>query len=249
MAKISRMRTLFFKEINAFLTSLIGYIVIIVFLLVVGLFLWVFEGDTNILDSGYSDLGPLFYIAPWVFLFLIPAITMRSIAEERRTGTIELLLTKPLTELQIILGKYFAGLALVIIALIPTLIYVYSIYQLGNPVGNIDMGGTWGSFLGLLFLAASFVAVGVFSSSVTNNQVVAFILATFLSFFLFIGFESIGSFRLFGSFDSVLINLGINSHYLSISRGVIDTRDVIYFMALIGIFIQLTRFVLNRRKW
>jgi ABC-2 type transport system permease protein len=243
------MRTLFFKEINAFLTSLIGYIVIIVFLLVVGLFLWVFEGDTNILDSGYSDLGPLFYIAPWVFLFLIPAITMRSIAEERRTGTIELLLTKPLTELQIILGKYFAGLALVIIALIPTLIYVYSIYQLGNPVGNIDMGGTWGSFLGLLFLAASFVAVGIFSSSVTNNQVVAFILATFLSFFLFIGFESIGSFRLFGSFDSVLINLGINAHYLSMSRGVIDTRDVIYFMALIGIFIQLTRFVLNRRKW
>lgn len=243
------MRTLFFKEINSFLTSLIGYIVIIVFLLVVGLFLWVFEGDTNILDSGYSDLGPLFYIAPWVFLFLIPAITMRSIAEERRTGTIELLLTKPLTELQIILGKYFAGLALVIIALIPTLIYVYSIYQLGNPIGNIDMGGTWGSFLGLLFLAASFVAVGIFSSSVTNNQVVAFILATFLSFFLFIGFESIGSFRLFGSFDSVLINLGINAHYISMSRGVIDTRDVIYFMALIGIFIQLTRFVLNRRKW
>ncbi len=243
------MRTLFFKEINAFLTSLIGYIVIIVFLLVVGLFLWIFEGDTNILDSGYSDLGPLFYIAPWVFLFLIPAITMRSIAEERRTGTIELLLTKPLTELQIILAKYFAGLALVIIALIPTLIYVYSIYQLGNPVGNIDMGGTWGSFLGLLFLAASFVAVGIFSSSVTNNQVVAFILATFLSFFLFIGFESIGSFRLFGSFDSVLINLGINSHYLSMSRGVIDTRDVIYFIAVIAIFIQFTLLVLNRRKW
>lgn len=243
------MRTLFIKEINAFLTSLIGYIVIIVFLLVVGLFLWVFEGDTNILDSGYSDLGPLFYIAPWVFLFLIPAITMRSIAEERRTGTIELLLTKPLTELQIILGKYFAGLALVIIALIPTLIYVYTIYQLGNPIGNIDMGGTWGSFLGLLFLAASFVAVGIFSSSVTNNQVVAFILATFLSFFLFIGFESIGSFRLFGSFDSVLINLGINSHYLSMSRGVIDTRDVIYFIALIAIFIQFTLLVLNRRKW
>ena len=243
------MRTLFIKEINAFLTSLIGYIVIIVFLLVVGLFLWVFEGDTNILDSGYSDLGPLFYIAPWVFLFLIPAITMRSIAEERRTGTIELLLTKPLTELQIILGKYFAGLALVIIALIPTLIYVYTIYQLGNPVGNIDMGGTWGSYLGLLFLAASFVAVGIFSSSVTNNQVVAFILATFLSFFLFIGFESIGSFRLFGSFDSVLINLGINSHYLSMSRGVIDTRDVIYFIALIAIFIQFTLLVLNRRKW
>jgi len=243
------MRTLFIKEINAFLTSLIGYIVIIVFLLVVGLFLWVFEGDTNILDSGYSDLGPLFYIAPWVFLFLIPAITMRSIAEERRTGTIELLLTKPLTELQIILGKYFAGLVLVIIALIPTMIYVYSIYQLGNPVGNIDMGGTWGSYLGLLFLAASFVAVGIFSSSVTNNQVVAFILATFLSFFLFIGFESIGSFRLFGSFDSVLINLGINSHYLSMSRGVIDSRDVIYFIALIAIFIQFTLLVLYRRKW
>ena len=221
----------------------------VVFLLVVGLFLWVFQADTNILDSGYSDLGPLFYIAPWVFLFLIPAITMRSIAEERRTGTIELLLTKPLTELQIIMGKYFAGLALVIISIVPTLVYVFSIYQLGNPPGNIDMGGTWGSYIGLLFLAASFVAIGIFSSSVTNNQVVAFILATFLSFFAFIGFESIASFRLFGGFDSFLINLGINAHYLSMSRGVIDSRDVIYFLALIAIFVQLTQLVINSRKW
>ena len=174
---------------------------------------------------------------------------MRSIAEERRTGTIELLLTKPLTELQIILAKYFASLTLVVIAIIPTFVYVYSVYQLGNPVGNIDMGGTWGSYIGLLLLAASFVAVGIFSSSITNNQIVAFILATFLSFFLFIGFESIGSFRLFGSFDSILINMGINAHYLSISRGVVDTRDIIYFVALIAIFIQFTLLIINRRRW
>ena len=242
------MNTLLVKEINAFLTSLIGYIVMIVFLLVTGLFLWVFDADTNILDSGYADLGPLFFIAPWVFLFLIPAITMRSLAEERRTGTLELLVTKPLTSFQIILSKYFAGLILVLITLAPTFIYVLSIYFLGNPVGNIDFGGTWGSYIGLVFLAASFVAIGIFSSSVTENQVVAFILATFLSFFLFTGFESIASFNFFGGADAFIINLGINAHYLSMSRGVIDTRDVIYFLALIAIFLQLTLLVFKAKK-
>jgi len=242
------MNTLLVKEINAFLTSLIGYIVMIVFLLVTGLFLWVFDADTNILDSGYADLGPLFFIAPWVFLFLIPAITMRSLAEERRTGTLEWLVTKPLTSFQIILSKYFAGLILVLITLAPTFIYVLSIYFLGNPVGNIDFGGTWGSYIGLVFLAASFVAIGIFSSSVTENQVVAFILATFLSFFLFTGFESIASFNFFGGADAFIINLGINAHYLSMSRGVIDTRDVIYFLALIAIFLQLTLLVFKAKK-
>lgn len=241
------MGTLFLKEINSFLTSLIGYIVLIVFLLIMSLFLWVFEGETNILDGGYADLAPLFYMAPWVFLFLIPAITMRSLSEEKRTGTIELLLTKPVTEWQIVLAKWLGGLALVIIALLPTLIYVYTIYQLGNPVGNLDFGGTWGSYIGLILLAAAFVAIGQFASSITNNQIVAFIVATFLSFFLFIGFESIASFRLFGGIDSVLINLGINAHYISLSRGVIDSRDVIYFAALIAIFLLLTEYVLKRR--
>jgi len=243
------MRPLLIKEVNAFLSSLIGYVVMVVFLLLCGLFLWVFEGDTNILASGYSDLSPFFYIAPWVFLFLIPAISMRSFAEEKKTNTLELLLTKPLTLNQLILGKFFAGFILVLITLIPTLIYLISIYILGNPVGNIDMGGTWGSYIGLLFLSASFLAIGIFSSSITSNQIVAFILATFLSFFLFIGFESIASFKLFGSFDSIFINLGINAHYLSLSRGVIDTRDIVYFLALILLFFQGTKLVIKSRMW
>ncbi len=243
------MGPLLIKEINAFLSSLIGYVVMVVFLLLSGLFLWVFEGDTNVLASGYSDLSSFFYIAPWVFLFLIPAITMRSFAEEKKTSTLELLLTKPLSLNQLILGKFFAGFILVIITLIPTLVYVISIWFLGNPVGNIDMGGTWGSYIGLLLLSASFLAIGIFSSSITSNQIVAFILATFLSFFFFIGFESIGSFKLFGSFDSMLINIGINAHYLSLSRGVIDSRDLVYFITLILVFFLSTKLVIKSRMW
>lgn len=243
------MRPLLIKEVNAFLSSLIGYVVMVVFLLLSGLFLWVFEGDTNILNSNYADLTPFFYIAPWVFLFLIPAISMRSFAEEKKSNTLELLLTKPLSLNQLIMGKFFAGFILVLITLIPTLIYVITIYNLGNPIGNIDMGGTWGSYIGLLFLSASFLAIGIFSSSITSNQIIAFILATFLSFFFFIGFESIASFKLFGSLDSYFIDIGINAHYQSLSRGVIDTRDVIYFLTLISLFILSTKLVIKSRMW
>jgi ABC-2 type transport system permease protein len=237
------------KEIRSFLGSLIGYIVIIVFLTTLGLFLWVFPGDTNVLDSGYSSIGALFYIAPWVFMFLIPAITMRLFSEESRTGTIELLLTKPLTDFQIVLAKYFAGFLLVLFSLLPTLVYFYSVYQLGAPVGNIDMGGTWGSYFGLLFLGSVFVAIGLFSSAISNNQIISFIIGVFLCFFTYVGFESISSLKLFGAIDDVIINLGINAHYLSMSRGVIDTRDVIYFFGVISLFLLFTKTVLGSRKW
>lgn len=237
------------KEIRSFLGSLIGYIVIIVFLTTLGLFLWVFPGDTNVFDSGYSSIGALFYIAPWVFMFLIPAITMRLFSEESRTGTIELLLTKPLTDFQIVLAKYIAGFLLVLFSLLPTLVYFYSVYQLGAPVGNIDMGGTWGSYFGLLFLGSVFVAIGLFSSAISNNQIISFIIGVFLCFFTYVGFESISSLKLFGAIDDVIINLGINAHYLSMSRGVIDTRDVIYFFGVISLFLLFTKTVLGSRKW
>ena len=237
------------KEIRSFLGSLIGYIVIIVFLTTLGLFLWVFPGDTNVLDSGYSSIGALFYIAPWVFMFLIPAITMRLFSEESRTGTIELLLTKPLTDFQIVLAKYIAGFLLVLFSLLPTLVYFYSVYQLGAPVGNIDMGGTWGSYFGLLFLGSVFVAIGLFSSAISNNQIISFIIGVFLCFFTYVGFESISSLKLFGAIDDVIINFGINAHYLSMSRGVIDTRDVIYFFGVISLFLLFTKTVLGSRKW
>lgn len=243
------MFTLLKKEISSFLSSLIGYIVIVVFLLTIGLFMWVLPMDSNVLDNGFASIETLFVIAPWVFLFLIPAITMRSFADEKKAGTIELLLTRPLTDLQIILAKYFAGLLLVVFSLLPTLIYFYSVYKLGNPPGNIDTGGMWGSYIGLLFLGAAFVAIGVFASSITENQVIAFILSLFLSFFCYTGFEFISSLDFFGKVDNIILALGINYHYISMSRGVIDTRDVIYFLSFITIFILMTKTILESRKW
>ncbi|MBP6872093.1 MAG: gliding motility-associated ABC transporter permease subunit GldF [Bacteroidales bacterium] len=243
------MLTLLKKEISSFLGSLTGYIVITVFLLINGLFLWVFEGDFNILDFGFANLDGLFMIGPFVFLFLIPAITMRLFAEEKRTGTIEMILTKPLTELEIVMAKFLSGLVLVIFSLLPTLIYFFSVYQLGLPKGNLDIGGMWGSYIGLLFLGASFVAVGMFASTLTDNQIVSFILAVFLCGFLYIGFDLIHSFDLFGKADLFIKSLGINEHYKSMSRGVLDTRDMIYFLGVIALFILLSRFSIERRKW
>jgi ABC-2 type transport system permease protein len=235
------------KEIRGFLGSLIGHIVVVVFLLLTGLFLWVFPG--NILDTGYADLAPLFFIAPWVFLFLVPAVTMRSFSEEKRTGTIEFLLTKPLTELQIVLAKYFAALLLVLFALLPTLIYWYSLHELAVPKGNVDTGGILGSYLGLLFLGGIFAAIGVFASALTDSQIVAFLIAVFLSFFLYLGFDLIASFELFGALEGPIKAIGIQAHYLSMSRGVIDLRDVLYYIGTITILLLLTRTALQSRTW
>lgn len=215
----------------------------------IGLFLWVFPTDFNLLDYGYANVDGLFIIAPFVFLFLIPAVTMRSFSDEKKSGTIELLFTRPLSDMQIILAKYFAAFSLVILSVLPTLVYYYSIWQLGLPPGNIDSGGFWGSFIGLLFLGATFTSIGVFSSSLSDNQVVAFILAIIISAFTYMGFDFIYSLELFGGIDLFILSLGISSHYSSISRGVVDTRDVVYFLSVILFFLFLTRFNLSRRKW
>jgi ABC-2 type transport system permease protein len=243
------MLALFSKEVNSFLNSLIGYVVVSVFLLITGLFMWVFPLDFNVLDNGYSTLETLFTVAPWIFLFLVPAVTMRSFAEENRAGTIELLLTKPLTEFQIVFAKFLSGFALVLFSLTPTLIYFISVYLLGLPKGNIDIGGTIGSYIGLLFLASSFTAIGTFCSAATGNQIVSFILAVFLSWFLFNGFDSISSLFPNKGLDLFLLELSINTHYVSMSRGVIDTRDILYFVSLIAVFILATRLVIEKRKW
>ncbi|HEY9115368.1 MAG TPA: ABC transporter permease subunit, partial [Bacteroidales bacterium] len=203
----------------------------------------------NILDFGYANVDGLFIIAPFVFLFLIPAVTMRSFADEKKSGTIELLFTRPLSDMQIILAKYFAAFALVVLALLSTLVYYFSVWQLGFPTGNIDSGGFWGSFIGLILLGGAFVAIGIFASSISENQVVSFLLAIIISAFLYLGFELIYSLELFGSVDLFIKSLGISAHYSSVSRGVIDTRDVIYFLSIIILFLYLTNFVLARRKW
>ena len=240
------MLSIFKKEIRSFLSSLIAYVVIIVFLLIIGLFTWVFA-DGNVLILGHANLDILFFMAPWVFTFLISAITMRSFSEELKQGTFEILSTKPITDIQIILGKFFASVALVVFALLPTVVYVYSIYKLGQPQGNLDMGDNMGSYIGLLLLGASYVSIGLFASVITPNQIVAFILGLFLCFFFYVGFQQLSNLSLFGSYDSFVQNLGIQLHYDSISRGVVDSRDLAYFVSLIFTFISLTFLTLRRR--
>jgi ABC-2 type transport system permease protein len=236
------------KEFSSFLNSLIAYVVIGVFLIGMGLLLWVFP-DTSVLEYGYADMGTLFLLGPYVFIFLVPAITMRSFAEERKAGTMELLFTKPLTDWDIILGKFLASFLLVLFALIPTFVYYYSLYTLGNPPGNLDTPGIIGSYIGLSLLAAVFCAVGIFASSITPNQIVAFIVAAFLCFILFSGFESISSLDFWSSHALHVKQLGILFHYESMSRGLIDTRDVVYFLSAIFVMLSITKLILGSRQW
>lgn len=229
------------KEITSFFASPIGYLVLAIFLIINGLFLWLFKNEFNILDYGFADLTSFFTLAPWVLIFLIPAVTMRSFSEEKRQGTLELLLTRPITKLQIVLGKYCGAVILIVLALIPTLLYVYTVYKLGNPSGNLDIASTIGSYIGLLFLVASYTAIGVFSSSLSKNQIVAFIISVFTCLFFYIGFESLADFI-------AVDDLGMQAHYESLSRGIIDTRDLLYFLSVTIIFILLTTLGISVEK-
>ncbi len=235
------MRAIFFKEINAFFSGIIGYLVMGVFLLINGLFLWVFQGQYNIFNYGFANLSGFFQLSPWVFLFLIPAVCMRSFSEERKQGTLELLLTKPLKKWDLVLGKYLGCLAVIILSIVPSLLYVLTISQLGDPPGNFDSGVLLGSYLGLVFLGAVYTAIGIFASTFSKNQIVGFISAVLLCFLCFFAFKGLSDFNLLGSHIYALEYLGISFHYESISRGVIDTRDVIYFLSLIILFLSLTK--------
>jgi ABC-2 type transport system permease protein len=243
------MFAIFRKEINGFFSSLTGYIVIIVFLLINGLFMWIFPGEWNIPDSGYAGIDGLFFLSPWVFMFLVPAVTMKMIAEEKRLGTIELIYSKPVTEREIIWGKYFASIVLVLLALLPTVVSYISVSVLGETPGNLDKGGTWGAFTGLFFLAAIYASAGIFASSLTDNQVIAFIIAVLICFILYMGFDSLAYLPGLKEIDTFVLSLGINEHYKSMSRGVLDIRDALYFIAVAAIFNEATRFVLLSRKW
>src|SRR5690554_5736012 len=224
------------KEINSFFASPIGYLVIALFLLLNGLILWLFKGEFNILDNGFADLSSFFLLAPWMLIFLIPAVTMRSFSDEKKQGTLELLVTKPISLCNIVLGKYLGAFILILMALLPTLLYVYTVYQLGNPIGNLDVGSTLGSYFGLLFLVAAYTAIGVFTSTLSDNQIVAFIAAVFISIIFYIGFEGIAD-MLSSSFVE---QLGMNAHYKSMSRGVLDTHDIVYFISITLFFVYLT---------
>lgn len=229
------MKSLFFKEINAFFGSLTGYLVLVLFLVAIGLIVWVFP-ESSVLDYGFADLESLFSYTPYVFTFLIPALSMRAIAEERKNGTWELLQTSPLSLVQIILAKYLALLALVILAVLPTLLYAYAIAQLGDPPGNLDWAGFFGSWIGLIMIGATFAAVGLFASALTSQQVVAFVLGVFLCFVLYFGFTALSE-MLSGEFAYWVEEFSLSYHYISLSRGVVDSRDVFFLLGMIWVFL------------
>ena len=228
------------KEINTFFASPIGYLVIGIFLLLNGLFLWLFKGNFNIFNASEASLSSFFLLAPWILIFLVPAVTMRSFSDEKKQGTLELLVTKPLTHFQIVLGKYFGALVLILLAVLPTLLYVYSILELSSPETGIDIGSTIGSYFGLIFLIGAYTAIGVFSSTLSDNQIVAFIIAVFICFFFYFGFEGLSNYALLGDLF-YLEDLGMSAHYNSMSRGVIDTRDLIYFISISIAFLFFTK--------
>ncbi|SHN14103.1 gliding motility-associated ABC transporter permease subunit GldF [Flavobacterium xinjiangense] len=240
------MKSILLREIKSFFGSPIGYLVIAIFLISNGLFLWVFEGEYNILNTGFADLTPFFTLAPWILIFLIPAVTMRSFSDEKKQGTLELLLTKPLSIWEIVNGKFLAALVLIVMAIIPTFIYVIVISPLGMPEGNIDMGSTIGCYFGLLFLIAGYSAIGIFTSTLSENQIVAFIIAVFLCFFFYFGFEGLSA--IVPILSSFISSLGMQDHFKSMSRGVLDTRDIIYFVSVTVFFLSLTVYNLKSFK-
>ncbi|MCG2460396.1 gliding motility-associated ABC transporter permease subunit GldF [Flavobacteriaceae bacterium F89] len=234
------MLAIFKREVQSFFTSPIGYLVIGLFLTLNGLFLWVFKGPFNIFDAGFANLDHFFLLTPWVFLFLIPAITMKSFSEERKLGTLELLFIKPISLWQTVIGKFLGTVTLAILALIPTLLYVYCVSRLGTTVDNIDMGVVLGSYFGVMFLIVSYTAIGLFCSTLTENQIVAFLFALIVCFVLYYGFEGISTLFSNGDFSLLIQNWGMKAHYESIARGVIDTKDLVYFIALTLFFLYLT---------
>ncbi len=241
------MKALLLREIKSFFGSPIGYLVIAIFLLLNGLFLWVFDNGFNILNSGFADMGPFFTLSPWILIFLIPAVTMRSFSDEKKQGTLELLFTKPLSVWEIVNGKFLGAFILIVLALLPTLIYVAVLSHFGNPQGNIDMGSTMGSYFGLLFLIAGYTAIGIFSSTLSENQIVAFKNAVFLCFVLYFGFEGVSA--LLGANSGIVAKIGMDYHFKSMSRGVIDTRDVLYFASIAILFLSFTVYKLKSLKW
>ena len=239
------MLNIFWKEISEYLSSLIAYIVIGVFLTALGLLMWVFP-ETNVLDYGYADMGTLFTMSPFVLMFLIPAITMKMFSEELKTGSFEILAVKPVSIYDIVFGKYLASWSISIIAIMPTGVYFFSLYQLANPKGNIDIAGITGSYIGLILLASVFTAVGLLASSLTKNQVVSFVLAAFLSFLLFTGLNSFANINVWSDLSLILASLSIEQHYNSLSRGVLDSRDIFY---LLSVNIMLLLFTGLNLKW
>lgn len=240
------MIAIFQHEIKSFFASPIGYLVMLIFVSLSGLFLWVFDTEYNIFNQGFAELHTFFSLAPWLLLFLIPAITMKSFAEEKRTGTIELLLIRPISTLQLVLGKFLGALGLITIALVLTLIYLYTVYALGNPVGNIDIGSSLGAYIGLFFLSFAYISIGLFASTSTNNQIVSFLLAVLLVFIAYFGFDALAT--LFPNEQQFIGSLGMRHHFDQLRTGVLDVKNLIYFLSISSLFFVLAIFMLERIK-
>lgn len=234
------MFAIFKREVQSFFTSPIGYLIVGSFLLLNGLFLWVFKGEYNIFDYGFADLDNFFLLAPWIFVFLVPAITMKSFSEERKMGTLELLLIKPISVWKLVLGKFWGAFLLCVIAVVPTIIYVFAISNLGVIEGNFDLGVVIGSYFGLLFLIAAYASIGIFASTLSDNQIIAFLVGILVCFMIFNGFDALSSLFSNGETQQWIQGLGAKSHFDSIARGVMDTRDLVYFISLTFFFLYLT---------
>lgn len=237
--------TLAKKEITLFFSSLIAYLVIAIFIVSTGLFIWVFPG--NLLEGGFSDLTPFFEIVPYLFFFLVPAITMRSLSEEFKLGTYELLLSRPILPWHLVSGKFLGAFVLLIVALLPTLIYYVTVIVLGDPPGNIDHAATWGSYIGLLFLGISFTSIGILASAISPNQIVSFLIGAFLSFIWFFGFEFLAELPQLYHVNDWILQIGLLEHYRSLSKGIVDSKDLFYFLSFAFFHLFVTVKLLQNR--
>ncbi len=242
------MIVLFRKEINQFFRSITGLLTIVIFLMVNGLFMWIFSGDFNVLDFGYANMDSFFMLSPILFLIFIPAICMRLFSEEYRSGTMEVLLTKPISIWNMVVSKYLAANVLVLFSILPTLIYFISIYFLGETIGNLDVGGIIGSYLGLFMLSSAFIAIGIFTSAISSNQVVAFLIAIICNAIVYYGFGILSEVTFFQNWDLLIRNLGIAIHYNVMSKGVIGSRDVLYFMSICFLFLMLSKTTIQLKR-
>ncbi|MBC8267020.1 MAG: gliding motility-associated ABC transporter permease subunit GldF [Flavobacteriales bacterium] len=236
------------KEISQFLSSLTAHLTIVIFLAVNGLFLWIFSGDFNLLDFGYANMDSFFMLAPIIFLVFIPAICMRLFAEEYKSGTMESLLTKPISIWDIVFSKFLATNLLILFSIIPTLIYFVSIYYLGEEIGNIDSGGIIGSYIGVFMLCSAFITIGIFASSISSNQVVAFLIAIICNTTIYYGFDILSNISFLQNWSLFISNLGVASHYSRMSKGVLDSRDIMYFLSVCFLFLMLSRSVILRKR-
>ena len=245
---ISSIWNLLKKEFRSFFNTPVGYIVLAIFFVGAGLFLWIFPGEYNVLNSGYANIDGLFVLAPWLFLFLCPAVTMRLNEKKKQQGTIELLLTRPISTFSLVVGKFLSAWLIMLVALIPSIIWYATVYILAEPMGNVDSGAFWGSFIGLIFLASVYGSIGLFGSSITRNQITAFVISAVICFTMFYGFELIGSLFTNGNTSLYLKNIGIHAHYQSMSRGVLDSRDMLYMIIITVLFLLGAKTALTRKK-